>query len=167
MNPDEVRTEQAVASLRITGRAVEIGAGSSPVPGVAVTVDHRVGGDGIGCEEGRQTRPDVCADMAALPFRDGAFDTLVAVHLLEHDPDTFGVLTEWKRVACKLVIVCPDQQHYAGNTFDLDPTHEACFGPAQLGALVCRVRPGQRVEVSPVIPRWSFMVTSQPETEET
>lgn len=155
-----------MAGLRITGRTVEIGAGSSPVPGVAVTVDHRVGGDGPGCEEGKQTRPDVCADMGALPFRDGAFDTLVAVHLLEHDPDTTGVLAEWARVAGRLVIVCPDQEHYAGNTFDLDPTHRACFGPAQLGALVCRVRPGQRVEVSPVIPRWSFIVTTQPETKE-
>lgn len=158
MNPDEVRTEQAVAALNIVGRAVEVGAGSSPCPGVAVTVDHRVGGDGPGCEEGRQTRPDVCADMGALPFRDRSFDTLVAVHLLEHDPDTLAVLREWARVAPRLVVVCPDQAHYAGNTFDLDPTHVACFGPDQLGALVAHVAGG--VEVTPVIPRWSFMVTA-------
>jgi hypothetical protein len=160
---DEIRTEQAVAGLRITGRTVEIGAGSSPVPGVAVTVDHRVGGEGVGVEEGKDTRPDVCADMGALPFRDGAFDTLVAVHLLEHDPDTFGVLKEWSRVAPKLVIVCPDQEHYAGNTFELDPTHRACFGPSQLGSLVCHVKAGQRVEVVPVIPRWSFMIVATKE----
>lgn len=158
---DDIRTEQAAAYHHLVGRTVEIGAGSSPVPGVAVTVDHRVGGDGPGCEEGKQTRPDVCADMAALPFRDGAFDTLVAVHLLEHDPDTLGVLTEWKRVAPRLVIVCPDQEHYAGNTFELDPTHRAAFGPSQLGSLVCRVAPDQRVEVVPVIPRWSFMVVAE------
>lgn len=162
MNIDEVRTEQAVAALNIVGRAVEIGAGSSPCPGVAVTVDHRVGGDGVGVEEGKRTEPDVCADMGALPFRDGAFDTLVAVHLLEHSADSFGVLTEWKRVAPKLVIVCPDQQHYAGNTYDLDPTHRACFGPEQLGSLVCHVAPDQVVGVTPVIPRWSFLVVAEP-----
>lgn len=159
----DVRTEQAVAGLRITGRTVEIGAGSSPVPGVAVTVDHRVGGAGVGVEEGKETRPDVCADMAHLPFRDGAFDTLVAVHLLEHDPDTLGVLHEWSRVAPRLVIVCPDQEHFDGNTFGLDPTHRAAFGPAQLGALVCHVRPRQRVQVMPVIHGWSFMVVAESE----
>lgn len=163
--PDDIRTEQAAAAHRITGRTVEIGAGSSPVPGVAVTVDHRVGVPGVGCEEGRWSTPDVCADMRSLPFRDGAFDTLVAVHLLEHDPDTLAVLREWARVAPRLVIVCPDAEHYAGNTFDLDPTHRAAFGPDQLGALVAHVAGG--VEVGPVIPRWSFMVVAQPETEET
>lgn len=157
----DVRTEQAAARLRITGRTVEVGAGSSPVPSVSVTVDHRTDRTGVGCEDGQPARPDVCADMASLPFRDGAFDTLVAVHLLEHDPDTNGVLAEWSRVASKLVIVCPDQEHFEGNTVGLDPTHRACFTPDQLGHLLCWMPGEWDVEVGPAIPRWSFMAVAQ------
>ena len=155
---DEVRTEQAAAHHHLAGRTVEIGAGSSPTPGVTVTVDHRTNQPGVGVEAGKWATPDVCADMAALPFRTGAFDTLVAIHLLEHDPDTLAVLSEWARVAAKLVVVCPDQEHFEGNTLGLDPTHRACFTPDQLGALMGHVMAG--VEVGPCIPRWSFMAVA-------
>ncbi len=155
---DEVRTEQAAAHHHLVGRTVEIGAGSSPVPGVRYTVDHRTNRDGVGVEEGKWARPDVCADMAALPFRTGSFDTLVAIHLLEHAYDTLSVLSEWARVADKLVIVCPDQEHFEGNTLGLDPTHRACFTPDQLGALMRHVMAG--VEVGPCIPRWSFLAVA-------
>lgn len=153
---DHVRTEQAAAHHRLAGRSVEIGAGTSPVPGVTVTVDHRTDEPGVGCEEGRWAVPDVCADMGALPFRAGAFDTLVAIHVLEHDPDTLAILYEWARVARRLVIVCPDQEHYPGNTVGLDPTHRAAFCPDQLACLVAHV--GLSPTVEPAIPRWSFLV---------
>lgn len=153
-----IRTEQAAACLEIVGRAVEIGGGSSPTPGVAVAVDHRVGEGGVGVEEGRHTRPDVCADMASLPFRDGSFDTLIAVHLLEHHPDTLRVLAEWLRVAPRLVIVCPDQETYDGNTVALDPTHQACFTPAQLHALCAHM--GAFGDFRPLIPQWSFLLVA-------
>jgi SAM-dependent methyltransferase len=157
---DEVRTEQASASLRLNGLTVEIGAGSSPTPGVHYTVDHRTDRNGVGCEDGKWATPDVCADMAALPFRDRAFDTLVAIHLLEHDPDTNAVLAEWSRVAAKLVIVCPDQEHFEGNTVGLDPTHRACFTPGQLGSLLSWMPGDWDVELGPAIPRWSFMAVA-------
>lgn len=153
----DVRTEQAVVALRLgAGRSLEIGAGTSPVPGVTYTVDHRANAPGVGCEDGKWAIPDVCADMAALPFRDGAFDTLCAVHVLEHDPDTLAVVREWARVARRLVIICPDQEGYEGNTVGLDPTHRAAFTPMQLFALMGHVR--RPVAVEPVIPRWSFLV---------
>ena len=43
---------------------------------------------------------DVVADVAQLPFRDGAFHALVARDILEHFPwyRTGAVLTEWHRV---------------------------------------------------------------------
>lgn len=160
---DEVRTEQAAAAREIVGRAVEIGGGSSPCPGVAVTVDHRVGQGGVGVEEGREARPDVCADMASLPFRRGSFDTLVSVHCLEHHPDTTSVLREWARVADRLVIVTPDQGRCGDSTIKLDPTHVACFTEAQLADLVHHAQPAHTIVAGPVILGWSMMVRTEPE----
>lgn len=159
---DEVRTEQAAAAREIAGRAVEIGGGSSPCPGVAVTVDHRVGRGGVGVEEGKETRPDVCAGMEALPFRDGAFDTLVSVHCLEHHADTTAVLAEWARVAPRLVIVTPDQGRCGDSTVKLDPTHVACFTEDQLSFLVHHAQPTHTILAGPVIMGWSMMVRSLP-----
>ncbi|HEX3229302.1 MAG TPA: class I SAM-dependent methyltransferase [Pyrinomonadaceae bacterium] len=42
--------------------------------------------------------PDLVADAAAIPARDGSFDFLYSSHMLEHHQDTLRVLYEWKRV---------------------------------------------------------------------
>lgn len=153
--------EEAVVRWMV-GRTVEIGCGSNPTPGVDVTVDHTPGGQlgTAGCETGRTSVAAVTAEMDDLPFDDHELDTLVARHVLEHHPDTLIVMSEWARVARRLVVVCPDQASYPGNTVHLDPTHQACFTGSQLAALA-RHAGLQVVTVAPVVPQWSFLLVAE------
>lgn len=153
--------EEAAAVRHLEGRCLEVGCGSNPTPGVHVTVDRTPRGHAgvAGGQRGEISRAGICAEMDALPFRDGAFDTLVARHLLEHHADTLAVLEEWRRVARRLVVICPDQERYPGNTLDLDPTHRACFAPQQLLALTLRL--WTRAWTSRVVPAWSFILVAE------
>lgn len=59
------------------------------------------------------------ASVADLPFVDGAFDTVVCAHTLEHVRDVPRALAELRRVARqRLIIVVPRQRPYR-YTFDL------------------------------------------------
>lgn len=153
--------EEAFAIRWMIGRTIEIGPGSNPTPGAHVTVDHTPAGQpgDAGSELGRISTADITADMAHLPFDDGDFDTLIARHVLEHHPDTLTVLYEWARVADRLVIICPDQGTYDGNTIRLDPTHRAAFTSDQLAALARHA--GLEAETIPVIAGWSFALIAE------
>lgn len=154
--------EEAAVLPWLLEPVLEVGCGSNPTPGVTVTVDRTPGGQigEAGCETGQVSRAQVAAGMARLPFRDGAFRTLLARHALEHHADTLLVLREWGRVARRLVIVCPDQTSYPGNTVQLDPTHRAAFTSSQLAYLAGHV--GLRVRtVQPAVPNWSFLLVVQ------
>jgi len=153
--------EEAAAVRHMVGRTVEVGAGSNPTPGVDVTVDHTPAGQpgDAGCELGQTSTAMVTADMAHLPFDDGEFDTLIARHILEHHPDTLTVLREWARVAHRLVVICPDQGTFDGNTIRLDPTHCAAFTKYQLAALARHV--GLDPTTTPVIAGWSFLLVAE------
>jgi ubiquinone/menaquinone biosynthesis C-methylase UbiE len=144
------------------GRTVEIGCGSNPTPGVDVTVDHTPAGNkgSAGVETGKASVAAVAAEMDDLPFDPVEFDTLIARHVLEHHPDTLKVLTEWARVARRLVIICPDQASYPGNTVHLDPTHMACFTGTQLARLVAHAGLELRL-ATPVIQQWSFLLVAE------
>lgn len=113
-----------------------------------------------GCEEGLVSRAQVAAGMTHLPFRGGAFKTLLARHVLEHHADTLSVLREWGRVARRLVIVCPDQTSYPGNTVQLDPTHRAAFTSLQLAHLAGHAGMSIRT-LQPAVPNWSFLLVAQ------
>jgi hypothetical protein len=56
--------------------------------------------------QGRRRLPTI-ADLRHLPYRDGAFDAVVALDVIEHfdKPDAFAVLSEMERVARRLVAV--------------------------------------------------------------
>lgn len=158
----DVHPEETAAVAWMIGRTVEVGCGSNPTPGVAVTVDHTPAGKHgtAGVEAGKLSAAGVTAEMDALPFADDEFDTLIARHVLEHHPDTLKVLQEWGRIARRLVIVCPDQQTYPGSTVALDPTHEAAFTPHQLACLAAHT--GLRtVHLDRVIPAWSFLLVAE------
>lgn len=52
------------------------------------------------------------AGLPELPFRDGAFDTVVCSHTLEHIPDLWAAAAELRRVARRVVVVVPKQRYY-------------------------------------------------------
>src|SRR3546814_910039 len=53
------------------------------------------------------------ANIESLPFDDGAFDTVICTHVLEHILDLWGALAELRRVARRrVIIVVPQEREY-------------------------------------------------------
>jgi SAM-dependent methyltransferase len=89
----------------------------------------------------------VQADVRELPYRDGAFDAVVALDVVEHfdKPDALGLLTELERVARSLVVVVtpsgfvsqpatedePWQEHRCG--FETDELERLGFSVSGMG----------------------------------
>lgn len=155
--------EAAAVQPYLLGRVVEIGGGGNPTPGAMLSIDHTPGGQPgtAGSQSGVMSMAGVCGDMTYLPLRKFAFDTLVARHVLEHHYDTFAVLREWGNVAKRVVVVCPDQEHFSGNTIHLDPTHRAAFTGGQLAALSRHAGFDTLVALETVVPSWSFMLVAE------
>lgn len=169
MSPEPVphpETAAVLAALTDPAWSVcEVGAGGNPTPwgGPYVSVDHTPPGEpGVaGSQKGVVSTATHTADMASLPFPDGAFDALVSRHCIEHAADTLTVLREWARVLKPggvLAVVTPDQGRFGGNTVALDPTHEACFTAPQLQALAAHAGFGDFETTLIDWPRhgWSF-----------
>ena len=79
---------------------LDLGSGAFPNPVASILCDrelvdnrHRAGLSVV------VDRPTVRADASALPFRDGAFDFVIASHLGEHVEDPQGFCSELARVA--------------------------------------------------------------------
>ncbi len=69
----------------------------------------------------RAHRPDVGADVQALPFRDGVFDAVKATEVLEHVPDVARALAECRRVlrpGGHVVITAPFLERLHGDPGD-------------------------------------------------
>ena len=58
----------------------------------------------------RSVRPDICASAEALPFRDGSFDYIVMLEVIEHlnDAQLHSALRECKRVAHSAIFSTPN-----------------------------------------------------------
>ena len=86
---------------------LEVGSGDSPCPRSDVLFDltlsnhERVGGRTV------NDRPLVLGLAERLPFRDKAFDFVIAFHILEHSPDPRAFLEELQRVASAGYIETP------------------------------------------------------------
>lgn len=158
MHPE---TEAVIPYL--IGQVLEVGGGGNPTPGVHMNVDHTPAGElGVaGSQDGIPSRASIAADMGYLPFRKFAYDTIVARHVLEHHYDTLTVLKHWANVAKRVVIICPDQSQYAGNTIHLDPTHRAAFTPGQLAMLTRHAGYDTLVQLRPAVPQWSFLLVTE------
>jgi ubiquinone/menaquinone biosynthesis C-methylase UbiE len=66
---------------------------------------------------GREVRH---GDVQALPFRDKQFGAVIASHVLEHVPDPRRALSELRRVADEVYVICP--RWWAPHTW-LHPGH--------------------------------------------
>ena len=96
--------------------------------------------------DGRRTRV-VQADVRSLPYRDGAYDAVIALDVVEHftKPDALGVIAELERVAGQLVVIVtprgflpqpgsteePWQEHRCG--FEVDELEASGYRVEALG----------------------------------
>ncbi|HUM16456.1 MAG TPA: class I SAM-dependent methyltransferase [Candidatus Nitrosotalea sp.] len=111
-----VDADLTAASAHFTGRVLDVGGARQRgafrrPPGVRWIV----------ADIERAHRPDVGADVQALPFRDGAFDAIKATELLEHVPDVGRALGECRRVlrpGGHLVITAPFLERLHGDPGD-------------------------------------------------
>jgi SAM-dependent methyltransferase len=77
-----------------------------------------------------ELRPDVVADVQALPFREGVFDAVKATEVLEHVPDPATALAECRRVLRRgghLVATAPFLERLHGDPGDYARYTEAMW----------------------------------------
>jgi SAM-dependent methyltransferase len=94
-------------------RVLDVGCGINKHPGA------------IGIDRNPAARADVLCelDRPPYPFRDGVFDQIRAIHVIEHVDDVIGTVEEFHRLARpggRIVIVTP---HYTDFSSFCDPTH--------------------------------------------
>lgn len=84
------------------------------------------------------------AMIEALPFEDGAFDTVVCTHVLEHILDFGKALSELRRVAAKrLIIIVPQEREYR---FTFNPHLHFFSYPHSFLRYVTPVPPSHHIE---------------------
>jgi ubiquinone/menaquinone biosynthesis C-methylase UbiE len=99
-------------------RVLDVACGRGHLASVLARAGHGVVGSDVAVSAGRRgADPDVqwCdSNIEELPFRDGAFDTVVSTHTLEHVQHLGRALAELRRVARRrVVVVVPRQRPYA------------------------------------------------------
>lgn len=82
------------AGTAVAGRLLDLGCGLRPYAGAFPRVRRHLGYD----RDPVGTRPDVCGTAVSLPFRDAAFDVVLATQVLEHVPEPATMLREARRV---------------------------------------------------------------------
>lgn len=163
---DETHPERLAILPFVVGRCLEVGCGHRKTADGVIGLDWIPGGQpgSVGNVAGRISTADVSANGMFLPFRDRAFDSVIARHNLEHYVDVVAVLQEWRRVLREdgvLAVIVPDEDAYAGRTVELDPTHYHAFSSAALANLVEVVGGFTEVATSVAVPNWSFMLVAR------
>jgi len=81
------------------GRLLDVGCGTQPfAPVLAGSIEQSIGVDLPGSRDLGAHRPAAYAKAEALPFRDGSFDTLLALSLITYLPDPRAFMKEGWRV---------------------------------------------------------------------
>ena len=134
-----VAAYQLCAPLLPDGRVLDLGCGTGhsyreldPRETVGVDLDERA--------LAGQDRATYVADMRALPFGPGEFESVIAVQSIEHVPDPERVLAEVVRVlgpSGRAVFVTPNRLTFGPADEVIDPYHYVEYDPGELRAL-CR-----------------------------
>lgn len=103
-----------------TDLVLDVGSGNDPHPRADVLVDKFVQDDRERQHRLVADRPMVGGDLEALPFKDGAFDFVIASHVLEHVTDPAKAAAELQRVAKRGYVETPSE--FGGKLLDL-PGH--------------------------------------------
>jgi len=103
-------------------RTLDLGCGSAKAEG-AFGVDHR-SLEGVDLVHDLDARP--------WPIPDGAFDRVVASHVIEHIDDLIGFFSEVHRVAADSATVIVATPHFSNRCAYLDPTHRRRFSARSL-----------------------------------
>ena len=82
-----------------TDLVLDVGSGASPHPRADVLLERYVSGQHRHGAVAVVDRPIVIADACRMPFKDKAFDYVIAFHILEHIPTPDLFLRELMRVA--------------------------------------------------------------------
>ena len=90
---------KAVLPIRINDLVLDVGSGGTPYPRSDVLIDRLIGAEHRGGLPMLIDRPTVFGDATKLPFKDKAFDFVIASHILEHMSDPSSFLNELQRVA--------------------------------------------------------------------
>lgn len=111
-----VDADLAAAAAHFTGRVLDVGGARQ-----RGAFRRPAGARWVVADIQRAFRPDVGADVQALPFRDAVFDAIKATELLEHVPDVARALGECRRVlrpGGHLVITAPFLERLHGDPGD-------------------------------------------------
>ena len=111
-----VDADLATATAHFTGRVLDVGGARQ-----RGAFRRPAGARWVVADIERGFRPDVGADVQALPFRDAVFDAIKATELLEHVPDVARALGECRRVlrpGGHLVITAPFLERLHGDPGD-------------------------------------------------
>ncbi len=126
------------------GRVLEVGSGNGMIAARLRDNGHDIVAVDVTLGSAQETRRRAdctvaLAGLPDLPFRTGAFDTVVCSHTLEHIPDLWRAAAELRRVAKRVIVVVPCQRYYR-YTVDYHlhffpsagPLEHLLGGPAQL-----------------------------------
>ncbi len=87
-----------LADIRDDDRVLEVGCGNGGYLALidAVGLDNSIGM--VHAAQANASGPVICGDAQRLPFRDAAFDVVLAPHMLYHVPDRTVAIRELRRV---------------------------------------------------------------------